>query len=235
MIFGVFIDVTEQQRIEEALHQANLKLEKLACVDALTGLANQRHFDDTLEREWRRAVREETSLSLVILDIDRFKDFNDLYGHLSGADCLSAVAAAVARVVCRPGDLVARYGGEEFAIILPITEAAGAERIAHAARAAVAMLGLTHEGNSSCGSVVTASLGVATALTQRGQTPAWRDLIAKADGLLYEAKRTGRNRVVSAAGLAAVGVSPLPPDEAARLADAGTVRSGRRHHAKRRI
>ena len=80
------------------------------------------------------------------------------------------------------------------------------------------MLGLTHEGNSSCGSVVTASLGVATALTQRGQTPAWRDLIAKADGLLYEAKRTGRNRVVSAAGLAAVGVSPLPPDEAARLA-----------------
>ena len=211
-IFGVFLDVTEQQ-------QANLKLEQIAYIDALTLLANRRQFDEMLEREWRRAIREQTALSLIMLDIDRFKSFNDQYGHPAGDHCLRTVAGAVTRVVKRPGDLAARYGGEEFAVILPLTEAAGAETVAHAVRAAVAALELTHAGNASCGGIVTVSLGVATAYPQPGGSPAaWLDLVAEADALMYEAKRTGRNKVVSPISVGCAGGAPLPANEADRLA-----------------
>jgi diguanylate cyclase (GGDEF)-like protein/PAS domain S-box-containing protein len=218
-VFGVLLDVTEQHKTEEKLHEMNLKLEQIAYVDSLTHLANRRQFDEMLGREWHRVIREQTALSLVMLDIDRFKSFNDLYGHLAGDDCLRAVAGAVASVAQRPGDLVARYGGEEFALILPVTEAAGAEQVAHAARKAVVALGLTHPGNAACGGMVTASLGVSTAYPQIGAPrTAWLDLIAEADALLYEAKRTGRNKVVSPTSIEDNGAAPLPADEAARLA-----------------
>jgi diguanylate cyclase (GGDEF)-like protein len=216
-IFGVFVDITEEWNASEVLRDENAKLEKIAYVDALTGLANRRHFDETLHREWLRATREETTLSLIMLDIDRFKRFNDLYGHPAGDACLRLAAVAVAAVFRRPGDLLARYGGEEFAMILPGTEAAGAEKLAHEVRAAIEALGLTHAGNPHCGSVVTASLGVATAYPHPASTPsAWLDLITQADEMLYEAKRTGRNRVVLAAGLAAA--AALPENETDRLA-----------------
>ena len=211
-IFGVLIDVSEQQEV-------NLKLEKIAYVDVLTRLANRRQFDEVLEREWHRAVREQNALSLIMLDVDRFKSFNDLYGHLAGDECLQTVAGALAYVVHRPADLVARYGGEEFAVILPATGAVGAEEVAYAVRAAVAALGITHAGNISCGGSVTASLGVCTAYPQQdGPTSAWFALIAEADALLYEAKRTGRNRVVSSACLGQGGSAPLPENEEERLA-----------------
>lgn len=211
-IFGVFLDVTEQQ-------EANLKLEQIAYVDALTGLANRRQFDEVLECEWRRAICEQTALSLVMLDVDRFKMFNDTYGHLAGDHCLRTVAGAAASVVRRPGDLTARYGGEEFALILPVTEAKGAEEVAYAVRAAIEALGLTHAANISCGGVVTASIGVSTAYPQAdGPATAWLDLIAEADAMLYEAKRTGRNRVVSPANIDCGGTAPLSENEAARLA-----------------
>lgn len=217
-LFAVFIDVTDQRQVEALLHEANLKLEQIAYVDSLTALANRRQFDDVLEREWRRAAREQTALSLIMLDIDRFKMFNDLYGHLAGDACLRAVAGAVGQTAQRPADVVARYGGEEFGLILPNTEAAGAERVAERARAAIAALAMNHAGNTSCGGVVTASLGVSTAFPQPGSAPMpWLDLIAEADALLYEAKRTGRNRVVSPASLVAASGAPLPPDEADRL------------------
>ena len=218
LIFGVSLDVTEHHRTAELLRQTNLRLEQIAYVDALTGLANRRQFDGMLEREWRRAIREQTSLSLIMLDIDRFKAFNDLYGHVAGDACLRAVAGAMTPIAQRPGDLFARYGGEEFAVILPVTEAAGAEQIARSVLAAIARLNLPHSGNASCGGIVTASLGVTTAYPQPGPPDAWLGLVAEADALLYEAKRTGWNRVVSPISIACDHAAPLPPNEAARLA-----------------
>jgi diguanylate cyclase (GGDEF)-like protein len=218
-VFGIFLDVTEHRKTEATLHHMNQALEQIAYVDAMTKLANRRQFDETLEREWRRAVREQNPLSLVMIDVDRFKNFNDLYGHIAGDACLRHVGKVLGSVAQRPGDLAARYGGEEFAIILPCTEAAGAEKIGQATCDAVAGLRLTHAANEACGGVVTVSVGVSTAYPQFDQAGSgWIDFIARVDALLYEAKRTGRNRVVSPATLDRLGTTPVPPDEAERLA-----------------
>lgn len=218
-IFGVFVDVTEERNAEGVLRAENLRLQQIAYVDALTQLANRRQFDEALKSEWLRAIREETPLSLVMLDIDRFKRFNDLYGHLAGDECLRVVAAAVKAILRRPADLMARYGGEEFALLLPVTDESGAVSLADRVRTAIRALQLTHEGNAGCGEIVTASLGVATAYPQPGSSAeGWLDLIKRADGLLYEAKRTGRNRVLSSVDFGEGGPAALPTDEVARLA-----------------
>ena len=215
---GNLRDISRQKAAEDQLAATNAELVALSLNDPLTGIANRRHFDEVLLKEWKRAIREQTALSLILLDIDRFKSFNDMYGHLAGDNCLRTVAGAVASVVKRPSDLAVRYGGEEFALILPVTEAEGAESVAYTARAAIEALGLTHAGNALCGGVVTASFGVSTAYPQAGGPPeAALDLIAQADALLYEAKRTGRNRVVSPANIDCDGAAPLPDDEAERL------------------
>jgi diguanylate cyclase (GGDEF)-like protein len=198
MGIGVVRDITIERVLEQELHDANMKLEQIARQDALTGLANRRHFDQTLAREWRRAQREATPLSLAMIDVDRFKLFNDHYGHQDGDTCLQQVARAVSNAVRRPGDFVARYGGEELAVILPGTDLAGAETVAHAVRYAVEALGLAHEGNLECGGVVTVTIGVASA-----HPPGEYDwvtaatLITEGDKMLYRAKRAGRNRVLS--------------------------------------
>ena len=218
-IFGVFVDVTEERNAAEGLRAENLRLQQIAYVDALTQLANRRQFDEALKAEWLRAIREETPLSLIMLDIDRFKRFNDLYGHLAGDECLRVVAAAVKAILRRPADLMARYGGEEFALLLPVTDESGAVSLADRVRTAIGALQLTHEGNPACGEIVTASLGVSTAYPQPGSSPeGWLELIKKADGLLYEAKRTGRNRAVSSVDFGQGGPAILPRDEIARLA-----------------
>ena len=218
LIFGVFMDVTDQRRAEEVLQQANFELGLIAFVDSLTGLANRRQFDTILEREWRRAIRDQTALSLVLLDIDRFKMFNDQYGHLAGDECLRRVASMVAAVPRRPADLVSRYGGEEFALILPVTEMPGALKVAEAVRSGVAAMGLTHAGNLSGNGVITVSVGAATAYPQPDEaSQPWLELLAETDKLLYEAKRTGRNRVVWPESLLKSGPAPLPANEAARL------------------
>jgi diguanylate cyclase (GGDEF)-like protein len=217
-IFGVFVDITEERNAEEVLRAENLRLQQIAYVDALTQLANRRQFDEALKAEWLRAIREETPLSLVMLDIDRFKRFNDLYGHLAGDECLRVVAAAVKSILRRPADLMARYGGEEFALLLPVTDDSGAVKLADRVRTAINALRLTHAGNAPGQGFVTASLGVSTAYPQPGSSPeGWLDLIKRADGLLYEAKRTGRNRVVSSVDFGAGGPAALPKDEVARL------------------
>ena len=229
LIFGVFLDISEQRRIEMSLREANAQLDREAHLDALTGLANRRLFDKTLEASWCQAIEDGTKLSVVMLDIDRFKGFNDRYGHLAGDECLRAVANAMACVRRRPDDFVARYGGEELALILPSTDAAGAEQIASQARSTIQALGLVHEGNVSCGAVVTASFGIATAQPLPGAAASgWIALVAQADRMLYEAKRTGRNTLVSAlsferarterASIERARIGALPAQEEARLA-----------------
>jgi diguanylate cyclase (GGDEF)-like protein len=168
----------------------------LALMDGLTGIANRRRFDAELEREWRRGSRSRSPLSLVLVDIDCFKAFNDRYGHLAGDGCLRRVAAELAAVPHRAADLAARYGGEEFALILPDLDPAGAARLGEAARARIEALAIPHDA-STASPVVTASAGVATHYPCNGGSP--QALVAAADRALYLAKRQGRNRVRSAA------------------------------------
>ena len=169
-------------------------LEELSTTDGLTGIANRRRFDDFFEREWRRSTREYSNLSLLIIDIDHFKQFNDRYGHLAGDDCLRQVASVIAKTVKRAGDLVARYGGEEFACVLPGTGREGALRIAGEITNNITSLNIPHEDSPVAGQV-TVSIGVATAVVEKGQE--YSDLIKKADQCLYYAKQQGRNRVIA--------------------------------------
>jgi diguanylate cyclase (GGDEF)-like protein len=181
------------QHTEEELRKANDVLLCLATTDALTGIANRRSFDESLEREWKRMLRENKSLSMIMCDIDYFKNYNDLYGHQAGDACLHDVAQALQRCVVRPGDFVARYGGEEFVVLLPGTPPEGALHIAEQIRSAVRKLSISHAG-SEVDSFVTVSLGVAQRAPS-SETSA-NDLLLAADTALYKAKIQGRNRVV---------------------------------------
>ena len=186
----------EQQVAERTvqLEEANTKLQQLSELDALTGIANRRRFEDTLTREWRRATRDQLPLSLVMIDIDYFKNYNDAYGHQLGDECLRRVATEIREAITRPGDLVARYGGEEFAAILPSTPAKGAFAVAELLRLRVERIATRHQ-TSPLG-VVTISVGVASMTP--GESFAKETLVAAADGALYAAKRAGRNRVETA-------------------------------------
>jgi diguanylate cyclase (GGDEF)-like protein len=177
------------------LADANRELERLANEDGLTRIPNVRHFRARLEAEWRRAFRSLQPLSVLLLDVDHFKRFNDRYGHIEGDACLKRVASVLHERMRRPGDLAARYGGEEFVVLLPETGAPGAALLAEELRAAVEALGLPHEG-SDAASVVTVSIGRATASPRDGL--ASEGLLAAADRALYRAKSLGRNRVEEA-------------------------------------
>ena len=198
MIFGVFLDVTDQRAIEAALRLANSKLDEIAHLDALTDIPNRRRFDDELNRTWRLAARVGDVVSVLLIDVDQFKSYNDLYGHPTGDACLKAVSRAIYTVARRPGDVVARYGGEEFAMLLPSTDLEGAILLAERARSAVQALGIIHARSTPGTNVVTISIGVASRAAGGPAPVADKDhLIAEADAMLYEAKRLGRNRVVS--------------------------------------
>lgn len=170
-------------------------LEKLSTVDGLTGIPNRRAFDTALEREWLRMHRFGDPLSLLMVDVDSFKGFNDGYGHMAGDDCLKAVANAVQSTVGRSTDLVARYGGEEFACILPITGPAGAALVAEKIRKSVEALAIPHAYSPVAG-IVTVSVGGATGTPFSDRNAA--GLVQRADAQLYEAKRAGRNRMAFA-------------------------------------
>jgi diguanylate cyclase (GGDEF)-like protein len=178
------------------LADANRRLERLASEDGLTGIANYRVFQDQLQREWGRGLRDGTPLSLVMVDIDAFKAYNDALGHRRGDECLRQVAAAIAEQAARPGDLAARYGGEEFVVLLPDTDESGAFAVADRLRATVEDLGIRHPA-SPTGPFITISVGVATRRPSHGHIA--EELMAAADRALYRAKREGRNRVVAAA------------------------------------
>ncbi len=186
-------DVTERERLEG-------QLAALARTDSLTGLANRRSFDETLAAELHRARRTGAPLSLVLMDVDRFKRFNDTYGHLAGDECLQLVAGAIRTAAARPGDLVARYGGEEIALLLPGTDGLAAYAIAEAARRAVQDLARVHETNAPFG-VVTASGGVVSYRPGGSGGISAAELVEGADQALYTAKQDGRNRVIAAPSL----------------------------------
>jgi diguanylate cyclase (GGDEF)-like protein len=170
-------------------------LRQLATLDGLTGIANRRAFDEALAMEWRRSLRNKTPLSLIYIDIDYFKSYNDGYGHLEGDDCLKRFSAGLQKSLRRPGDLFARYGGEEFVCLMPDTDIEGAEGVAEKMKKAVEWPDIPH-AHSPSGENLTASFGVATTIA--GKNSDLNDLIASADSALYEAKEKGRNRIVKA-------------------------------------
>ncbi|MDQ0456921.1 diguanylate cyclase [Rhizobium paknamense] len=190
-VITVFSDVTRMRQAEELLRDVNRTLEKAAFTDALTGLFNRRAFDDRLTVEFARARRAREPLSLLMVDIDHFKQFNDHYGHQRGDDCLRAVAGALGVAARRGTDIAARYGGEEMALVLPGTDAAGANEVAERYCRAVRALGLDHAASPR--GMVTVSVGVAVILPEAGDRP--DDLIAAADSALYRAKHAGRDCV----------------------------------------
>lgn len=176
--------------------QLEKQLIELARTDSLTGLANRRAFDETLEREWKVARREKSEISLLIGDIDDFKSLNESYGQLAGDECLRAIAHTIRSTVRRPADTAARYGCEEMAILLPRTPEAGARTIANYIHEAVKDLQIPHEKNSAHGGIATISIGVTTARCLEGSSFVPSEaLLAEADRNLYKAKNGGRNRV----------------------------------------
>jgi len=191
-------EIAERKRTEAALRRtkqelesANRELVRLASVDGLTGLANRRAFDVFSGREWSRCARERSPMSLILVDVDAFKLYNDAHGHLAGDECLRLVARRLAEFARRPADLVARYGGEEFAVVLPDTTADSAAMLAERIRAGVETLELYH-GRSPVSEHVTISLGVSTEKPSAGVDS--NSLLDAADRALYAAKMAGKNR-----------------------------------------
>ncbi len=194
-LVGFMFDISERKRIEHELMMMQKKLEALSFEDGLTGTSNRRHYDERLKAEWKAAQAGQHPLSLILLDIDHFKDYNDFYGHIQGDECLVRIAGALKTIGIRPRDIVARCGGEEFVLLLPETGEAAAAALAERCRAAIEDLQIRHE-RSSCSAFVTASLGVGTVIP-----PFESDALHFCDAvdkLLYLAKQEGRNRVRSA-------------------------------------
>jgi diguanylate cyclase (GGDEF)-like protein len=201
-LFPASVVLMERRRMSDDLRAANLQLTGLASIDALTGLANRRIFDQRFEQEWRRALEEKQALALVMIDLDHFKQYNDRYGHLAGDRCLRQVADCLARYCRYPDSLVSRFGGEEFALLLPHRGGDEVLLIVEELRRAVYALALAHPG-SPVGRI-TISIGFSVIQPLATDTPA--TLIQLADAALYQAKRNGRNRaetITSAAGLQA--------------------------------
>ncbi|WP_291687874.1 diguanylate cyclase [Bradyrhizobium sp.] len=189
-VVAITRDVTQQKTLEG-------KLETLATVDGLTGLANRRRFDERLLEEWGRAYRERTSLSLLMIDLDHFKAYNDQYGHPAGDECLRAVAGVLATEAKRTTDLAARYGGEEFAMLLPNTDAAGCARIGERVLREIRDLGIAHKLNFPS-RIVTASIGGAVCRPGVERSAGHASLVEAADHALYAAKDHGRDQLVMA-------------------------------------
>ena len=189
-IFRPMVKTIEKEKNE--LIEINRELERVCFMDGLTKVANRRYFDEYMQQEWNRSVREKMPLSLIMIDIDQFKMYNDTYGHLVGDDCLKQVARKLGDIIKRPTDLVARYGGEEFAVIIPNSDLDGARHVAEELRTGIEQLKIPH-ANSSVSEFVTVSLGVSTDGPEKYNGISF--LISNADEALYKAKHLGRNNV----------------------------------------
>ena len=190
---GTLLAVVETLRDNTEQRLAQMALQHMAVRDGLTGLANRLSFDEKIEAEWLHNLREGTSLSVLLIDVDHFKLYNDHYGHQKGDACLKAVAQAIGGQVFRPSDLAARYGGEEFVVVLPNTDGEAAFAVAERIRHAIESLQIPHDASLTA-PFVTLSIGVSHAVPFDGASH--ENLIAKADEALYQAKHAGRNRVM---------------------------------------
>jgi diguanylate cyclase (GGDEF)-like protein/PAS domain S-box-containing protein len=199
-VIAISRDVTQQKDLEE-------RLEMLATVDGLTGIANRRRFDERLLEEWGRAYRERTCLGVLMIDLDHFKSYNDKYGHQAGDECLRVAAGILAAEAHRTSDLVARYGGEEFVMLLPNTDAAGCARVGERFRRALREACIPHEPNLPSG-FVTASIGGAVCWSGLERSAGPASLVEAADHALYGAKDGGRDRLVMVGEVVSLPVAP---------------------------
>lgn len=196
-LVGFMFDISERKRTEQRLIELQRELEALSFKDGLTGIANRRRFDAVFDEDWDAARRSGQPLSLLMLDIDYFKQYNDHYGHVQGDYCLKMVAKALEKAVRRTHDFLARFGGEEFVLVLPETDAAAARRVAVRCQELMAQEWIPHE-RSMAGKAITLSIGVGTVVPMPSDDRlAFLELV---DRRLYQAKQRGRNTVVSADG-----------------------------------
>lgn len=191
-LIGFMFDISERKKTEEQLLTLQKQLEEYSYKDGLTGVANRRMFDMVLATEWANAQRSQQPLSLILLDIDHFKQYNDHYGHVQGDDCLKSVGQALSRAASRPRDFVGRFGGEEFVLVLPETDEAAARHIAERCRQQVRQQRIAH-ARSAVSSLLTISLGVGTIVP--GAHDRSQDFLSAVDKLLYQAKQRGRDRL----------------------------------------
>lgn len=198
--------LAQERLLEQQLAADNQILQQLAVQDSLTGIPNRRAFDDKLAYEWKLGRREQTPLAVVLCDVDYFKPYNDTYGHISGDQCLRAIAAVLDTVIRRPADLAARYGGEEFALILPKTDLEGAQHLLTRLRSTLQARAIVHP-KSPVSPYVSLSFGLAVAMPDQQLEP--EEVLRAADAALYQAKAEGRDRIVVAATLPAA--TPLQP------------------------
>lgn len=190
-LIGFMFDISERKKTEEHLIRLQKQLEEYSFQDGLTGIANRRMFDTVLAREWTSAQRSQLPLSLILLDIDYFKQYNDLYGHIKGDECLRQVARTLSQAANRPRDFIARIGGEEFVWLLPETDAESARRVAERCLHLIRQQQIAHE-HSAVSDLLTLSLGVGTCTVTPGS--AALAFVEAVDKLLYQAKRNGRMR-----------------------------------------
>lgn len=193
-LIGFMFDITERKRTEEELMRLKAQLEEYSFKDGLTGVANRRMFDSVLETEWLKARQSGQPLSLILLDIDHFKQYNDLYGHLQGDECLRQVGRLLGASALRSRDLLARFGGEEFVLILPETDAAAAAVVAERCRQQIQAARIPHAASGANGHV---SISLGTGTIHPGADSDHLAFIASIDRKLYAAKQQGRNRVVA--------------------------------------
>lgn len=193
-LVGFMFDISERKKTEHQLLDLQKELEDLSFKDGLTGVANRRMFDSVLEIEWANAKRNQRPLSLILLDIDYFKQYNDSYGHIQGDDCLKRVAKTLSSSATRSKDFIARFGGEEFVLVLPETDEKAAKKVAERCRKLIFKEQIPHE-SSLVSHVLTISIGVAS-ITPTHQDEALA-FVEEVDKRLYLAKQNGRNRIVS--------------------------------------
>jgi diguanylate cyclase (GGDEF)-like protein/PAS domain S-box-containing protein len=195
-LVGFMFDITARKVAEEELERLQKELEVFSFKDGLTGIANRRMFDGVIETEWSNARRNVQPLSLIMFDIDFFKQYNDHYGHIRGDECLKRIGQALASAANRPRDFFARYGGEEFALVLPGTDDEAARVVAERCRGLVFKEQIPHE-KSAVSQILTVSLGVGTIIPAHDDS--LMDFIDKVDQRLYQAKRSGRDRIATGA------------------------------------